>query len=130
MPLNVADTTLARATPASLLDRPEEFIIFYADVEDGRMWCSDCRAVDEQVQKTFAAQDGPSAVIVYVGSKPNWKAKDNIFRGEPFKITDVPTVVKMRERKEVGRLVDTEINPKLADFVADSIGVAGSIGHE
>jgi hypothetical protein len=34
------------------------------------------------------------------------------------------------QRKEVGRLVDTEINPKLADFVADSIGVAGSIGHE
>jgi hypothetical protein len=84
-----------------------------------------------------------------VNSGASWKAKDNIFRGEPFKITDVPTVVKMREvpfrrvhfflkcidgmwtqRKEVGRLVDTEINPKLADFVADSIGVAGSIGHE
>jgi hypothetical protein len=32
-----------------------------------------------------------------VNSGASWKAKDNIFRGEPFKITDVPTVVKMRE---------------------------------
>ncbi|KAJ6575401.1 hypothetical protein B0H19DRAFT_933743 [Mycena capillaripes] len=116
MPLNVAEPT---REPAVLLDRPEEFFIFYADVEDGRMWCSDCRAVDEQVRGVFTAANGSSAVIVYVGSKPNWKAKDNVFRGEPFKITDVPTVVRMKEGKEVGRLVEAEVGAKLAEFVGN-----------
>jgi hypothetical protein len=32
MPLEVAD-------PASLLDREEEYLIFYASIIDGKMWC-------------------------------------------------------------------------------------------
>ncbi|KAJ7651672.1 hypothetical protein DFH06DRAFT_1331622 [Mycena polygramma] len=117
MPLRVADPT---REPVSLLDRPEEFLVFYADVVDGKMWCGDCRAVDEQVRSAFAAGDGPSAVIVYVGDKPSWKAKDNVFRGEPFKLTAVPTIVNIREKKEVGRLVEAEIAPKLAEFLRDA----------
>ncbi|KAJ7161302.1 hypothetical protein C8R43DRAFT_881264, partial [Mycena crocata] len=83
--------------PAALKDRPEEFLIFYANVVDGKMWCSDCRKVDDVVQKTFSAPDSPSAVIVYVGDKPQWKALDNVFRGEPFKITGIPTIIKLKE---------------------------------
>ncbi|KAF7347603.1 Duf953 domain protein [Mycena venus] len=133
MPLNIADNPLEN--PVALLNRPEEFLIFYADVEDGKMWCSDCRAVDEQVRKTFtdspsvgAAGDRILSWILTDGAAAyicvclfSWKAKDNVFRGEPFEVTDIPTIVKLREGKEVGRLVDQEIKTKLADFVrADS----------
>ncbi|KAJ7293056.1 hypothetical protein C8J57DRAFT_1267988 [Mycena rebaudengoi] len=94
MPLHVADYP---TDPGSLLNRPEEFLIFYANVVDGKMWCSDCRAVKETVEKVFAPDGGPSGAIVYVGVKPEWKALDNVFRGEPFKITDVPTIIKLKE---------------------------------
>ena len=32
--------------------------------------CQDCRAVEEAIQNTFAAADGPAALIVWVGQKP------------------------------------------------------------
>ncbi|KAJ7103257.1 hypothetical protein B0H15DRAFT_204000 [Mycena belliarum] len=106
------------ANPESLLNRPEEFLIFYSDVVDGKMWCSDCRAVDDGVQQTFAGPDAPIGVIVYVGNKPEWKAMDNVFRGEPFKITSIPTIIRLKEKKEVGRLVEDEITTeRLSAFV-------------
>ncbi|KAJ7040336.1 hypothetical protein C8F04DRAFT_1083256 [Mycena alexandri] len=115
MPLNIADSAIK---PAALLDRPEEFLIFYSDVVDGQLWCPDCRVVDDQVRGAFTAANSPSAVIVYVGNRPDWKSTDNIFRGEPFKITTIPTIVKLKENKEAGRLVDTEIKTGLDKFVA------------
>ncbi|KAJ7786599.1 hypothetical protein B0H16DRAFT_1491024 [Mycena metata] len=115
MPLNVADSAIK---PAAVLDRPEEFVIFYSDVVDGQMWCPDCRVVDEQVKQAFTAPNSPSAVIIYVGNKPDWKSSDNVFRGEPLKITEIPTIVKLKENKEVGRLMDAEIKTGLEKFVA------------
>ncbi|KAF7337487.1 Duf953 domain protein [Mycena sanguinolenta] len=115
MVLNTTDCPFTEPV-ASLLERPEEFLIFYSDIVDGQMWCPDCRAVDDQVRKTFI-DTSVTAVIVYVGNKPDWKAPENVFRGEPFKITSIPTIVKMREGKEVGRLVEKEISSKLAEFV-------------
>ncbi|KAJ7492350.1 hypothetical protein FB451DRAFT_1218029 [Mycena latifolia] len=108
---------LVATDPASLEDRPEEFFIFYSDIVDGQMWCPDCRAVDDVVQKTFAGSESPAAVIVYVGNKPEWKAVDNLFRGEPFNIRSIPTIVRLKEKKEVGRLVEGEINTRLSAFV-------------
>jgi hypothetical protein len=86
MPLNIAEPLV---DPTALLQRPEEFLIFYADIVDGKMWCSvrrwrsplarrclmthqDCRAVDDNVRKTFTGSDSisPTAAIVYVGNKP------------------------------------------------------------
>lgn len=32
--------------------------------------CQDCVAVDRTIQDTFGPEDGPCAVIVYVGQKP------------------------------------------------------------
>ncbi|KAJ7193333.1 hypothetical protein GGX14DRAFT_589131 [Mycena pura] len=122
MPLHVVDPS----DYVSLLERPEEYIIFYASVENGKMWCGDCRAVDDVVQKTFAP-NGPAAAIVYVGSKPEWKAEDNVFRGEPFKVTDVPTIVKLKEKKELARLVLEEINTKLAAFVNSEVRPAADV---
>ncbi|KAJ6483890.1 hypothetical protein DFH09DRAFT_1106617 [Mycena vulgaris] len=124
MPLNIVADPI---DPVCLKDRPEEYLIFYSDVVDGRMWCPDCRAVDDVVRNVFAGPDGPSAVIVYVGNKPKWKAMDNVFRGEPFKIDGIPTIVKLREKVEVGRLVDAEINSKLAAFVAASASASTDV---
>ncbi|KAJ7109934.1 hypothetical protein C8R44DRAFT_883954 [Mycena epipterygia] len=124
MPLHVAELPI---DPASLRDRPEEFLIFYSSIVDGKMWCPDCRSVDDVVQAVFGAPDGPSAVIVYVGTKPEWRAVDsadrwsNVFRAEPFNIRGVPTIVKMSKKEEVGRLVDAEIKTKLSAFVEGSL---------
>ncbi|KAJ7170153.1 hypothetical protein C8R46DRAFT_225392 [Mycena filopes] len=115
MPLHIADSPIE---PAALLNRPEEFLIFYSDVVDGEMWCPDCRVVDEQIREAFAGANSPSAAIIYVGNKPEWKSMDNVFRGDPLKITDVPTIVKLSENKEVGRLVDKEIKAGLDKFIS------------
>jgi hypothetical protein len=61
---------------------------------------------------------------------------DNMFRAEPFKIESIPTILKMKEvdlivlrllgltgqqKKEVGRLVEAEINSKLSAFVQTDV---------
>ncbi|KAJ7597400.1 hypothetical protein C8J56DRAFT_318423 [Mycena floridula] len=66
----------------------------------------DCRAVDELVQNTFRGTDSPSALMYFVGDKPTWKSPTNIFRGEPWKVESVPTIIKMRDGKELARLDD------------------------
>ncbi|KAJ7751206.1 hypothetical protein DFH07DRAFT_826514 [Mycena maculata] len=119
MPLRVAELPI---DPLSL--KGTTYFIFYASIVDGKMWCSDCRAVDDVVQQTFTDANA-EALIVDVGKKPEWKAMDNIFRGEPFKITAVPTIIRMRESVEVGRLVENpdEIKLNLSAFVKDSVDV-------
>ncbi|KAJ7070785.1 hypothetical protein C8F01DRAFT_1244487 [Mycena amicta] len=124
MPLNVVDLSVIGENISALLERPEEFLIFYANVENGRMWCGDCRRVQDAVRSVFEDPHGPSAAIVYVGSKPEWKALDNVLRGAPFWLTDVPTIVKLKEGNEVGKLVDNEIDTGLSEFIGRARAVA------
>ncbi|KAJ7631243.1 hypothetical protein FB45DRAFT_561021 [Roridomyces roridus] len=51
MPLRIAESPV--------LDRGTDFLIFYSSIVDEKMWCPDCRAVDDVVQQTFAAADAP-----------------------------------------------------------------------
>jgi glutaredoxin len=102
--------------PKDLEHAQEQFLIFYSSRVNGQLWCPDCVAVDRTIQDTFGPEDGPSAVIVYVGQKPEWKTPSNIFRGEPWQITSVPTVIKVEDSKVAGRL-DSEINALLAAFI-------------
>jgi len=68
--------------------------------------------------KTTFAVDGPAALVVYVGNRAQWKSPLNTYRQEPWKITNVPTIVRLREGEEVGRLAaDTEIINGLSEFV-------------
>ncbi|KAF9567776.1 hypothetical protein CPC08DRAFT_519164 [Agrocybe pediades] len=116
MPLHFADGSIDVKTLQTV---PEDFIIFYSSVVDGQMWCPDCRAVDHLVQQVFS-DDGPDALIVYVGDRGQWKTPSNIYRQAPWHVTGVPTIVRQKEGKEVGRLSDeTEILEKLASFVKD-----------
>ncbi|KAF7303164.1 Thioredoxin domain-containing protein 17 [Mycena kentingensis (nom. inval.)] len=100
----------ASVVPATLLQRPEEFLVFWSSRdENGRMWCPDCRRVEELVSRTFEGS-AASAAIVYVGDKPTWKAVTSVFRGQPFALTSIPTIVKIRGGDILGQLVDSDIN--------------------
>ncbi|KAI0319423.1 hypothetical protein OF83DRAFT_1054989 [Amylostereum chailletii] len=112
MPLHVAS---ASTSPASLTAIKEQYVIFYASRdESGRMWCGDCRDVEHLVERTFDGSDAPSALIVYVGHKPEWKTPSNPFRAEPWLVQSIPTVVRTTDN---ARLVEGEIGMLLEQFI-------------
>ncbi|KAH9486250.1 Thioredoxin-like protein Clot [Psilocybe cubensis] len=132
MPLYIADGSI---DPLSLLSVPEKFVIFYSSIVDGQMWCpvcprlsfelirdlisvdQDCREIDQLVQNTFS-EGGPAALIVYVGDRGQWKTASNVYRQEPWKITSVPTIVRLKDGKEEARLEDPgPIQQGIAAFV-------------
>ncbi|KAE9409108.1 hypothetical protein BT96DRAFT_984851 [Gymnopus androsaceus JB14] len=112
MPLQTSNTI-----PDSLT-ASEEYLIFYSSIVNGRLWCPDCNAVDGLVKSTFSSEDAPSALIIYVGDRPtSVEIPVKCFQGGTFKIQSVPTILKIQNGKEVGRLVDSEITPGLANFI-------------
>ena len=67
-------------------DRPEDvakalnsspikpaYLVVYASVVDGRMWCGDCRDAEPFVNAKFG-DSGETATVIYAGSKPEWVA--------------------------------------------------------
>ncbi|CCM00024.1 uncharacterized protein FIBRA_02050 [Fibroporia radiculosa] len=93
----------------------DQFLVFYSSRDaSGALWCPDCIAVDRLVQNTFGPSDGPSALIVYVGQKAEWKSPTNPFRGEPWKVESVPTIIRVQDG---ARLVDGDIARTLASFL-------------
>ncbi|KAK0208915.1 hypothetical protein DFS33DRAFT_1380403 [Desarmillaria ectypa] len=119
MPLHIADETFTESTP-----KPEEikhdYLIFYSSIVDDQLWCPDCRVVDGLVKDTFESDESPSALIVYVGDRPTWKTPANKFRGYPWKIESVPTIIKLKDGIESSRLVDSEISAGLQEFTQSS----------
>jgi hypothetical protein len=47
------------------------YLVVYASVVDGRMWCGDCRDAEPFVNAKFG-KSGKTATVVYAGSKPEW----------------------------------------------------------
>jgi len=114
MPLFYADGSI---DPITLLTVPERFIIFYASIVDGEMWCPDCRRVEGLVKETFS-DTGPDGLIVYVGTRTQWKTPDNVYRQPPWKISNIPTIIKLQDHHEIDRLGDdNEIIKNLVTFV-------------
>lgn len=86
----------SKIKPQSWEEIKEQFAIFYASKgDDGIMWCpvrwrcysgsgrrwfsiltlfghwfQDCRAVKDLIEETFDKEEAPSALIIYVGQKP------------------------------------------------------------
>ncbi|RDB28790.1 hypothetical protein Hypma_015891 [Hypsizygus marmoreus] len=60
-----------------------------------------------------------SKVIVYVGDRPAWKTPLNVFRADPWKLTDIPTIIKLRDGVEESRLVEKDIAGGLAAFIKE-----------
>jgi len=94
----------SKIKPLSWEDIKEQFVIFYASKGDnGIMWCPDCLAVKEVVEETFDKEDAPSALVIYVGQKPEWKSPKNEWRHQPWDVQTIPTIVRLHDGK---RLVD------------------------
>ncbi|EGN97164.1 hypothetical protein SERLA73DRAFT_183803 [Serpula lacrymans var. lacrymans S7.3] len=120
MPLRFVDFP---SDPNSLKSVPGDYLVIYSSLTDGKLWCPDCVAVDDTVQSVFGNNDGPSALIVYVGQKADWKTPSNQFRGEPWKIQSVPTIIRLRDD---ARLVDMDIIHRLHGFVEDGFNLTGN----
>jgi len=84
------------------------------------MWCPDCRAVESTVKEVFDEDDGPTGLIIWVGQRAEWKDPNNQYRKEDG-ITGVPTIVKLKDGKEVARLVEYDIldKDKLAELLKE-----------
>jgi hypothetical protein len=95
------------------------YLVVYASVVNGRMWCGDCRDAEPFVNAKFG-DSGETATVVYAGSKPEWvplpllhpflcfilgffqadqtnrwRSADNIWKKEPFLVTALPTIIKV-----------------------------------
>ncbi|KAI0734394.1 hypothetical protein C8Q72DRAFT_770184 [Fomitopsis betulina] len=98
---------------SALASVDQAFLVFYSSRDvSGTLWCPDCRDVEELVQKTFGPKDAPSALIVYIGQRAAWKDPGNPFRGEPWNVQGVPTIIRARD----GARLEEEIETQLASF--------------
>ncbi|PWZ02416.1 hypothetical protein BCV70DRAFT_198701 [Testicularia cyperi] len=81
-------------------------------------WCPDCVDALPHVKAVFEDDDSLEAHLVLVGEKPEWKTPENRYRKE-FGIACIPTITKVVDGKEVGRLEDSECKDtaKIAAFV-------------
>lgn len=95
------------------------FAVIYASHVDGQSWCGDCRAAEPIVEKKFGGKYGEKIWVVYAGDKVEWRAPDNPWRKEPFKITHLPTLVKFTPEEKWEKLVETDVynQKKLDAFV-------------
>ncbi|KIK87035.1 hypothetical protein PAXRUDRAFT_691165 [Paxillus rubicundulus Ve08.2h10] len=119
MPLREVQFPLDMESPRS---RKEEILIFFSSrvAETNLLWCPDCVAVEKLIVDTFNLEQGPSAVLVYVGQRSEWKSPDNIFRKEPWNVTSIPTIIKLNNAgQETGRLVDGQnlVSEELSSFL-------------
>ena len=91
------------------------------DPETGKSWCPDCRDADPVVNDTLDSwsKTSPSSILitVYVGERANWKNPSNIFRGEPYFIKAVPTLMihGKEGRLEEGQLLSPDGITKFLD---------------
>ncbi|KAK7695021.1 hypothetical protein QCA50_002209 [Cerrena zonata] len=109
-------TTEDPAKLESVKGASEKFLIFFSSRnEGGKLWCPDCVAVEELIERTFAPADAPDALLVYVGQKPEWKSPANVFRGPPFNVGSIPTIIRVHDG---ARLVDGDFHESLATFLS------------
>ncbi|CAD6581237.1 MAG: Meiotic Sister-Chromatid recombination aldehyde dehydrogenase, partial [Tremellales sp. Tagirdzhanova-0007] len=84
------------------------FLVFYASVVDGQMWCPDCRNTESTVREAFDSPSKPKAIIYWVGTKTEWRTSTNKARTD-WDVQAVPTILRIEGGKEMSRLVDDEI---------------------
>jgi len=94
-----------------------QYLIFYSSIVDGQLWCPDCRDVKSLIEDTFSTDNSPTAGIIYVGNRAEWKEPSNVFRSQPWNITSVPTILKITGGEVVNRL-EYAIPESLKNFVS------------
>lgn len=94
-------------------------ILFMAsiDPETGKSWCPDCRDADPVVLQAFdswhtSSTKGSKALFItcFVGQKVEWKTPDCEFKGPPYDLKCVPTLIVhgIEGRMEEGQLLKKE----------------------
>lgn len=97
-------------------DTASKIILFFMasiDPATGQSWCPDCRDADPVVNQTLNSwskdnPEGSSSVFItaYVGQRTEWKSPCCVWRGEPYFLKSVPTL--MIDGKE-GRLEEGQL---------------------
>ncbi|KAH7348507.1 hypothetical protein BKA65DRAFT_427537 [Rhexocercosporidium sp. MPI-PUGE-AT-0058] len=121
MPLKVSSESpseLAASLKASATASKPSFVVVYASLMNGKSWCGDCRDAESFVNSKFAS--GEDVVkVVYAGQRDEWRKQDNPWKAAPFKITNLPTLVKFTAEGEFEKLVEEDVynQRKLDAFV-------------
>jgi hypothetical protein len=133
MPLKFSTESLEDvAKNLSLASVKPAYLVVYASAVEGRMWCSDCRDAESFVNAKFG-DSGKTATAVYAGLKPEWvfailfvvfwpdemnrwKSPDNVWKQEPFLVTALPTIIKVKADGVSSRKNHRVIR---ADFLAE-----------
>lgn len=74
-----------------------QYIVFFASGEPS--WCPDCRDAVSALETVFgdassSTDDTPTAHLVQVGERPEWRTTDNKYRVAPWNVNCVPSVVR------------------------------------
>ncbi|WWC95467.1 hypothetical protein V866_002331 [Kwoniella sp. B9012] len=81
------------------------YLIFYSDVEGGRMWCPHCRDVEGIVKSAFTGNSKPNGVITYIGPYSGWKNVPTHPARIKYGVRSVPTIIKLDDNgKELDRV--------------------------
>ncbi|KAH6712370.1 hypothetical protein BKA61DRAFT_657752 [Leptodontidium sp. MPI-SDFR-AT-0119] len=121
MPLKVSSESpseLAASLKTSATASKPSFVVVYASLVNGKSWCGDCRDAESFVNSKFAS--GEDVVkVVYAGQRDEWRKQDNPWRAAPFKITNLPTLVKVTAEGNFEKLVEADVynQRKLDAFV-------------
>ncbi|GAA6061894.1 hypothetical protein JCM10212_004712 [Sporobolomyces blumeae] len=124
--------SILSSVPASTSPSSPHFLVFLSSVDPstGKMWCGDCRDVEQVVDKVVP--QGDQSQLVFVGERAEWKDSNSPWRQPPFNLSAIPTIVKVTASpaassldshiESAPRLVENEMKDeaKLKAFVESS----------
>lgn len=84
----------ASAPPAVEGTTGTQYIVFFASGEPS--WCPDCRDAVPALEAVFGSSDAkaPTAHLVCVGERAEWRTPANQYRNAPWNLDGVPTVIR------------------------------------
>ncbi|WRT69800.1 uncharacterized protein IL334_006791 [Kwoniella shivajii] len=104
MPLTVAGQYPPSESSLNAKDGKPTYLIFYSDIEGGKMWCPHCRDVEGIVKSAFTGKSKPDGVITYIGPYSGWKNVPSHPARIKYGIKFVPTIIKLENGKEIARV--------------------------
>ncbi|WWC65930.1 uncharacterized protein I303_108552 [Kwoniella dejecticola CBS 10117] len=86
-------------------DPKATYLIFYSDVEGGKMWCPHCRDVEGLLRSNFEGKSKPHGVITYIGPYSGWKNVPTHPARIKYGVRTVPAIIKFDSTgKELDRV--------------------------
>ncbi|KAK4689881.1 hypothetical protein P7C73_g247, partial [Tremellales sp. Uapishka_1] len=104
------------------------FLIFYSNVVDGKMWCPDCRNVEDVVKRTFDAPTKPKGVIFWVGKQTEWRQPTNEAR-KVWNVQSVPTILRLENQANPSWTSTIIVKPNLFSHLEDEALLPPEAGH-